>query len=74
MLARGLLNFVAYTAYYLGLAALPMGETVALFFTGPCSSPFRRDPSARRVPPRFRAGGDRGFAGVLLIVRPGTGG
>ena len=35
MLARGLLNFVAYTAYYLGLAALPMAETVALFFTGP---------------------------------------
>ncbi|MCU0828528.1 MAG: DMT family transporter [Tabrizicola sp.] len=35
MLARGLLNFVAYTAYYLGLAALPMADTVALFFTAP---------------------------------------
>ena len=35
MLARGFLNFVAYTAYYLGLAAMPMADTVALFFTGP---------------------------------------
>ncbi len=35
MLARGLLNFVAYTSYYLGLAALPMATTVALYFTAP---------------------------------------
>lgn len=35
MLARGFLNFVAYTAYYLGLAAMPMADTVALFFTAP---------------------------------------
>ncbi|MFN3280296.1 MAG: DMT family transporter, partial [Tabrizicola sp.] len=35
MLARGVLNFTAYTAYYLGLAAMPMADTVALFFTAP---------------------------------------
>ncbi len=35
MLARGFLNFTAYTAYYLGLAAMPMADTVALFFTAP---------------------------------------
>ncbi len=35
MLLRGLLNFAAYTAYYLGLATLPMAETVALFFMAP---------------------------------------
>ena len=35
LLARGLLNFVAYTSYYLALAALPMATTVALYFTAP---------------------------------------
>ena len=35
MLGRGLLNFTAYTAYYLALAALPMATTVALYFTAP---------------------------------------
>ncbi len=35
MLGRGLLNFLAYTAYYLALAALPMATTVALYFTAP---------------------------------------
>lgn len=35
LLARGLLNFLAYTAYYLALAALPMATTVALYFTAP---------------------------------------
>ena len=35
MLARGLLNFTAYTAYYLGLAYVPLADAVALFFTSP---------------------------------------
>ena len=35
MLARGLLNFTAYTFYYLGLAYLPLADTIALFFTNP---------------------------------------
>ena len=35
MLMRGLLNFSAYTLYYLALAALPMATTVALYFTAP---------------------------------------
>ena len=35
MLSRGLLNFAAYTAYYLALATLPMATTVALYFTAP---------------------------------------
>ena len=75
MLARGLLNFVAYTAYYLGLAALPMAETVALFFTGPlfitlCAALLLRE----KVPPAAALAVAVGFAGVLLIVRPGAGG
>lgn len=72
MLLRGLLNFTAYTAYYLGLAALPMATTIALFFTAPlfitlASALFFRD----RVAPATALAVALGFAGVLLIVRPG---
>lgn len=73
MLARGLLNFVAYTAYYLGLAALPMAETVALFFTGPLFITLSAAILLReKVPPAAALAVAAGFAGVLLIVRPGT--
>ena len=72
MLARGGLNFLAYTAYYLALAALPMATTVALYFTAPLfitllSVFFLRE----------KVSFDRwlaipvGFAGVILMVRPG---
>ncbi len=75
MLARGLLNFVAYTAYYLGLAALPMAETVALFFTGPLFITLSAALLLReKVPPAAALAVAAGFAGVLLIVRPGTDG
>lgn len=73
MLARGLLNFVAYTAYYLGLAALPMAETVALFFTGPLFITLSAALILReKVPPAAALAVAAGFAGVLLIVRPGA--
>ena len=32
---RGLILLVAYTTYYMALAALPLAVAVALFFTGP---------------------------------------
>ena len=75
MLARGLLNFTAYTAYYLGLAALPMATTVALFFTAPLfitlsTALFFRE----KVPFASGLAVVLGFAGVLLIVRPGASG
>lgn len=75
MLARGLLGFLAYTAYYLGLATMPMAETVALYFTAPlfitlAAALFLGErvslPSAIAVA--------AGFAGVLLIVKPGSAG
>lgn len=75
MMLRGALNFCAYTCYYLGLATLPMATTVALFFTAPL---FITLSAAlilhERVP--FAAGLAvvLGFAGVLLIVKPGSGG
>ena len=72
MLARGLLGFLAYTAYYLGLATLPMAETVALYFTAPlfialAAALFLGErvslPSALAIA--------AGFVGVVLIVKPG---
>lgn len=75
MLARGLLNFTAYTCYYLGLAYMPMADTVALFFTSPlfitlAAALFFKE----RVSLISACAVALGFAGVLLIVRPGTGG
>ncbi len=72
MLLRGLLNFCAYTAYYLALAALPMATTVALYFTAPLiivvlSVVLLKEPVSRA---RWTAV-VVGFAGVLLMVRPG---
>lgn len=72
MLARGLLNFAAYTAYYLALAALPMATTVALYFTAPLmitllSALVLKETVGLR---RWLAVG-AGFAGVLIMVQPG---
>ena len=72
MLGRGLLNFTAYTAYYLALAALPMATTVALYFTAPLIITvlsviiLHEKVSARRWLAVVA-----GFAGVLIMVRPG---
>ena len=73
MLGRGVLNFLAYTAYYLALAALPMATTVALYFTAPLiivvlSVVLLHE----RVSPARWAAVGAGFAGVLLMVRPGA--
>lgn len=73
MLARGLLNFLAYTLYYLALAALPMATTVALYFTAPLMITLlavvflHEDVTWRRW-----LGVAAGFGGVVLMVRPGT--
>jgi len=73
MLARGLLNFTAYTAYYLALAALPMATTVSLYFTAPLIITvlsvvmLREQVSARRWLAVLT-----GFGGVILMVRPGS--
>ncbi len=72
MLGRGLLNFSAYTAYYLALAALPMATTVSLYFTAPLMITIlsvvmlREKVSARRWLAVLA-----GFSGVLIMVRPG---
>lgn len=73
MLGRGLLNFLAYTAYYLALAALPMATTVALYFTAPLiivllSVVILHEKVSA---PRWIALG-LGFVGVVIMVRPGA--
>ena len=72
MLGRGGLNFLAYTAYYLALAALPMATTVALYFTAPLIIVvlsvliLREHVSWNRWLAVLV-----GFAGVVVMVRPG---
>lgn len=72
MLARGLLNFVAYTAYYLGLAYVPMADAVALFFTSPL---FITLAAVLFLGERVRLftalALAAGFGGVLMVVKPG---
>ena len=72
MLARGLLNFVAYTTYYLGLAYVPMADAVALFFTSPLfitlAAVLFLGERVRLVTALALAAG---FGGVLMVVKPG---
>lgn len=72
MLWRGVLNFSAYTAYYLALAALPLPTTVALYFTAPLIitvlSVFML---GEKVSAQRWLAVAAGFGGVILMVRPG---
>jgi len=72
MLARAFILFWAYFAYYLALAALPLATTVALYFSAPLfitilSVLFLGE----RAGPRRWLAVAAGFAGVLVILRPG---
>ncbi|MFN0115961.1 MAG: DMT family transporter [Paracoccaceae bacterium] len=72
MLARGLLNVVAYTAYYLALAALPMATTVSLYFTAPLVIVVLSVLMlGERVSWRRWLAVFAGFSGVVIMVRPG---
>ncbi|MEI6098818.1 MAG: DMT family transporter [Alphaproteobacteria bacterium] len=72
LLGRGMLNFLAYTAYYLALAALPMATTVALYFTAPLFITvlsvvlLGEKVSASRWVALLL-----GLVGVVIMVRPG---
>jgi len=73
MLARGLLNFTAYTCYYLGLAYLPLADTIALFFTNPLFITLAAAALfGERVGIVPAVAVAMGFAGVLMIVKPGA--
>lgn len=72
MLGRGVLNFLAYTAYYLALAALPMPTTVALYFTAPLFITILSVLMlGEHVSFRRWLAVAAGFGGVVIMVRPG---
>ncbi len=73
-LMRGLLMYVAFTAYYLAIAHLQIAETVALFFVAPLLVAALSGPVlGERVTPRSWVAIGIGGAGMLVILRPGLG-
>jgi drug/metabolite transporter (DMT)-like permease len=73
LLVRGAIMLVAYTSYYLGLAALPLATTVALYFTAPLFITVLSVLVLHETAgPRRWAAVLVGFLGVLVIVRPET--
>lgn len=71
--ARGLIMCMAYFSYYLALANLSLSTTAALYFTSPLfiilfSTIFLGE----KASPRRLFAVVFGFAGVLIIMRPGT--
>lgn len=74
LVARGLTLLVAYTTYYMAFPALPLAEAVALFFTSPIFVTLLAWLMLHeRVTPQAWGAVIAGFAGVLIILQPGTG-
>lgn len=74
LVARSALMLVAYTTYYMAFPALPLADAVALFFTVPLFA------MALAAPILGESIGWRritavivGFAGVIVMLRPGAG-
>jgi drug/metabolite transporter (DMT)-like permease len=70
---RGVLLLVAYTSYFMALAAMPMAEAIALYFTVPIivtllSWPFLGE----RVGLRSWLAVATGFIGMVIILQPGS--
>jgi drug/metabolite transporter (DMT)-like permease len=73
VLARSLILCSAYFAFVLSLAAMPMANAVAIYFTMPFFVAGLSGPVLKEHVPLHRwIAIVVGFAGVLLTVRPGT--
>ena len=73
MVRRGGIMFVAYTSYYLALAALPLATTVALYFSAPLMITVLSVAMLGERVSGLRWGAvAMGFIGVLIMVRPGS--
>jgi drug/metabolite transporter (DMT)-like permease len=71
---RGLILLVSYTCYYLAFPALPLAEAIVLFFTAPFLVTFLAGPIlGERIELKAIIALIVGFAGVLVILRPGFG-
>ncbi len=74
LLGRGSIMFVAYLAYYLALAAMPLASVIALWFTGPLFLVALSGPmTGERADWRAWAVVGIGFVGVLITLRPSGG-
>jgi len=72
-IARGLLFFLSYTTYFMGLAALPLAEVAAIRYSAPLVISFLSVVLlGEKVGPRRWLALVVGFVGILLIVRPGS--
>jgi len=72
-MARAGLVFFANMTFFLGLAALPLADAVALFFVSPfVITAFSVLFLGETVGPRRWAAVGVGMVGVLIILRPGT--
>lgn len=73
MILRGLLLLVAYTTYFMALPALPLAEAIALYFTVPIIVTIMSGPVLdEKVGWRSWLSIAAGFAGVLVILQPGS--
>lgn len=70
---RAVIMFASYMTYYLALAALPLAETVSLFFSAPL---FITILSVSVLNEKVQFGGWMavlvGFFGVIVLLRPGS--
>ena len=74
-LLRGAINVASAWCFYLGLTLLPLAETTAIAFAAPlCVVGLSAIALGERVSPGRWAAVLAGFAGVLVVVRPGTAG
>ena len=73
LVLRGLILLVSYTTYYMALPAMPLAEAVALFFVTPIVVTLLSIPMlGERVSPAAWGAIALGFAGVMVILQPGT--
>ena len=73
LLLRGGLLLIAYTTYFMALPALPLAEAVALYFTVPILVTILSVPVlGERVGLKSWASVGMGFAGILIILQPGS--
>ena len=68
-IARSVIMFLAYTSYYLGIAALPLATAVAISFSSPLFITALAVPLlGERVGPVRRLAVGVGFAGVIIVM------
>jgi drug/metabolite transporter (DMT)-like permease len=73
-LVRAGLLLVSYTAYYLAIAAIPLAEAVSLYYSAPLFIVLLSGPLlGERVGPARWLAVLLGFAGVVVVLRPGSG-